>query len=113
MAEQAVNVIYKLAENPDVICEEILKEITNIVMTHVVESNSPKRSRTEKSTENESEKEVDKENVETQEKESTEGGNMESSQPEPSQSQGFSFSGLCIYVYLEQWLVFSFIILFS
>ena len=102
MAEQAVNVIYKLAENPDVICEEILKEITNIVMTHVVESNSPKRSQTEKSTENESEKEADKENVETQEKESTEGGNMESSQPRPSQSQGFSFSGLCIYVYLEQ-----------
>ena len=90
MAEQAVNVIYKLAENPDVICEEILKEITKIVMTHVVESNSPKRSRADKSTENESGKEADKENV-TQEKESAE-GNVESSQPEPSQSQGFYFS---------------------
>ena len=100
MAEQAVNVIYKLAENPDVICEEILKEITKIVMTHVVESNSPKKSQAEKSTENQSEKEADKENVETQEKESTEGGNMDSSQPEPSQSQGFSFSRFYVYMHL-------------
>ena len=87
MAEQAVNVIYKLAENPDVICEEILKEITKIVMTHVVESNSPKRSQADKSIENEAGKEADKENV-AQEKESAE-GSVESSQPEPSQSQGF------------------------
>ena len=84
MAEQGVNVIYKLAENPDVICEEILKEITKIVMTHVVESNSPKRSQVDKSTENESGKEA-----ETQEKESAEVDNEESSQPDPSQSQGF------------------------
>ncbi len=37
MAEQAVNVIYKLAENPDAICEDILKKITNIVLTYAKE----------------------------------------------------------------------------
>ena len=33
MAEQAINVIYKLAEHPDVICGDIIKKIANKVMT--------------------------------------------------------------------------------
>ena len=88
MAEQAVNVIYKLAENPDVICEEILKDITKIVMTQVVE-NSSERSDQAEVPENETQKEMENEG---QEKENTESA-VESSQPEPSQSQGFH---LCV-----------------
>ena len=32
MAEQAVTVIYKLAEHPDVICGQLIKKIANVVM---------------------------------------------------------------------------------
>ena len=32
MAEQAINVIYKLAEHPDIICGDILKRLAHVVM---------------------------------------------------------------------------------
>ena len=88
MAEQAVNVIYKMAENPDLICEEMLKEITKIVMTHYIEngSNDKQLSDPANNKENNSEKK-DGEGEEEGEKEAAE-NNQESSQPEPSQSQG-------------------------
>ena len=34
MAEQAVSVIYKLAESPDEICEELLKKLSHIVINY-------------------------------------------------------------------------------
>ena len=34
MAEQAVNVIYKLAEHPDAICGDIVKQLAAIIMSY-------------------------------------------------------------------------------
>ncbi len=58
MAEQAINVIYKLAENPDHIAGEILKQVAKIVMTHHEMGTDTS---SEKSTENEKDKETEKE----------------------------------------------------
>ena len=34
MAEQATNVIYKLAEHPDTICSTIIKRVAKVVVSH-------------------------------------------------------------------------------
>lgn len=81
-----MNVIYRMAENPDLICEEILKEITKIVMTHYVENGAEKLPDAAKDKED-SEKDSNKEGK--GDHEATEVVyQQESSQPEPSQSQG-------------------------
>ena len=46
MAEQAVNVIYSLAEHPDTVCEKILKKIAASHMAGVTEAESGKDNQT-------------------------------------------------------------------
>ena len=77
-----MNVIYKMAENPDLICEEMLKEITKIVMTHYVE-NGPEKLPDAAKDKEDPEKETEKEGKGDQE-----AAEIVYQQPEPSQSQG-------------------------
>ena len=41
MAEQAVNVIYKLAEHPDILCGDLIKQLAGVVMRQSTESAEP------------------------------------------------------------------------
>ncbi len=98
MAEQAVNVIYKLAENPDLICEDILKKVTRIVMTYTTEPEEMNE-RQEEPAVGDVEKRPEKDNGEKSEEaeKGVENGEEQSTQLESSQSQGKMLVSLSCY----------------